>query len=61
MKIVLVFCFLLIMVACSNKEEASSNAHSSFDPLKANNEDPLKLGSGACKVEKKEDCDTPKK
>lgn len=56
--------FLLVFVlvfsfACS-KNEAPTNTN--FDPLATQNkEDPLKLGTGACKVDQKKDCDTDKK
>ncbi len=57
-KILFVFIVLSFVVACSKSETPASST--SFDPTKTNQEDPLKLGTGACKVDEKKDCDTKK-
>lgn len=57
-KLLLVLIVLSSFVACSKPEAPASSAN--FDPTKTNQEDPLKLGTGACKVDEKKDCDTKK-
>jgi len=49
----------ILGVSCSKNE--STTPSSNFDPTKETQADPLKLGTGACKVDEKKDCDTTKK
>lgn len=60
MKIFLLLLFVFsFLMACSRNESSSTSAN--FDPIKPTQEDPLKLGTGACKIDEKKDCDTTKK
>ncbi len=57
-KISLLVLVIVFAFACT-KNETPSAGSANFDPTAK--EDPLKLGTGACKVDEKKDCDTAKK
>lgn len=62
MKKISLLVFVLVFAFACSKNEAPSSSGANFDPTASQNkEDPLKLGTGACKVDEKKDCDTTKK